>query len=83
MYHMLIARRNRTATDKGDNTGQTRKYKLKRFAGEVSLRRQEWVIRKGSHSPCHPRQSIRPCRKTEVEIETHNKSSKDDLYQKI
>lgn len=68
-----------TATDEGDNSGKTPEYELKRFAGEVSLWRQERVLRMGSHSPCHPRQSIRPCRKTEVEIESQNKSSSKDI----
>lgn len=51
LYHILMARRNRTASDEGDNSAKTGKYKLKTFIGDVSLWRQERVIRMGSHSP--------------------------------
>lgn len=51
LYHILMVRRNRTASDESDSSAKTGKYKLKTFIGEVSLWRQERVIRMGSHSP--------------------------------
>lgn len=57
LYHILIARRNRTATDEGDNSGKTGEYKLKRFTGEISPWRQERIIRMRSHSPL-PSQTV-------------------------